>query len=258
MRLLFLVHLQIQGASCLVPEPRHTHAVFLTTRWTVVARARGDTASSREALEQLCAACWFPLYAFARRSGSSPADAQDLVQGFFVEIVGKDLFARVDAEKGRLRTFLLTAFKRHMQHEHRREAALKRGGQLQHVSIEETDAESWYADQLVDGESAEKMYDRQWAMALLESVINELAADWQRRGKEGLFDALRPYLTEQPEEGDYARVERSTYLSRTAIKSAVHRLRAQYRDLLITRVKETQLDGADHEDELHVLLSALS
>lgn len=236
----------------------HTHAVFLTTRWTVVARARGDSPSARQALEELCASCWFPLYAFARRSGRSPADAQDLVQGFFVEIIEKDLIARVDAGKGRLRTFLLTAFKRHMGHEHRRESALKRGGASQPLSFDEADAESWYAGQLVDGESPERMYDRQWALGLLESVIQELAEDWARRDKAALFEALRPYLTGQPEEGDYAQVGQATGLSRTALKSAVHRLRAQYRERLIARVKETQIDGGDHEDELRVLLEALS
>jgi DNA-directed RNA polymerase specialized sigma24 family protein len=228
-----------------MPERRHTHAVFLTTRWTVVARARGDSPSAREALEQLCAACWFPLYAFARRSGRPPADAQDL-------------FSRVDAGKGRLRTFLLTAFKRHMAHEDRKEATLKRGGHLQSISFDEAGAESWYADQLVNGETAEKMYDRQWALTLLESVINELATDWDQRGKAELFEALRPFLTVLLEEGDYAGIEAVTGLSRSAIKSAVHRLRAQYRERLIRRVKETQLDGADHEDELRVLLEALS
>ncbi len=236
----------------------HTHAVFLTTRWTVVAKARGDSPAARQALEELCAGCWFPLYAFARRSGRSPADAQDLVQGFFVEIIEKDLIARVDAEKGRLRTFLLTAFKRHMAHEHRRESALKRGGATQPLSFDEADAESWYADQLVDGESPERMYDRQWALGLLEAVVHELAEDWARRDKASLFEALRPYLTGQPEDGDYAQVEKTTGLSRTALKSAVHRLRAQYRERLIARVKETQIEGDDHEDELRVLLEALS
>ncbi len=238
-------------------EARNSHAVFLTTRWSVVVRTREDSPSARAALEELCTACWFPLYAFARRSGRTPTDAQDLVQGFFVDVVEKNLFSRVDAEKGRLRTFLLTAFKRHMLHADRREATLKRGGQMEMLPFEEAEAESWYADQLVAGESAEKMYDRQWALGLLEAVVSELAADWEKRGKGKLFAALKPYLTSQVAEGDYAQVEAGLGLSRTAIKSAVHRMRGEYRDRLISKVKETQLDDAGHEDELQVLLAAL-
>lgn len=221
-------------------------------------RARGNAPDSRQALDELCAACWFPIYAFARRSGHAPSDAQDLVQGFFVEIVDKDLFDRVDAEKGRLRTFLLTAFKRHMQHAVRRETALKRGGTAESLSIDALDAENWYAAELVDGETAEHMYDRQWALGLLESVAQDLALDWKQRGKEPMFTALRPYLTRDIDGDDYVVLEQKLGMTRTALKSAVHRLRGQYREQLISRVRQTQLDGEDHESELQTLLEALS
>lgn len=237
---------------------RNTQAVFLTTRWSVVAQVQGDAPEAHQALEQLCAACWFPLYAFARRSGYAAADAQDLVQGFFVEVVGKDLFSRVDSEKGRLRTFLLTVFKRHMQHVARKDAAQKRGGDADAISIDADDAEHWYAEELVEGETAEHMYDRQWALGLLEAVINDLATDWSQRGKAEMFAALRPYLSDVAGGEDYSDLEQRLGMSRTALKSAVHRLRGQFRERLVARVKDTQLDGEDHEGELQVLLQALS
>jgi RNA polymerase sigma factor (sigma-70 family) len=240
----------------MVEEP-NSNAAFVTTRWSVVAQARGDHPSARQALEELCRTYWFPLYAFARRSGHASADAQDLVQGFFVQVVEKDLFSRADAEKGKLRTFLLTAFKRHISHEARKEATMKRGGGTEAISFDVIEAESWYAEQLISNESPEKMYDRQWALTLLELVINELAKEWEKRERGEIFATLRPYLTSQPEANDYARVEQVLNMGRPAIKSAVHRLRTQYRDKLITKVRETQLDEGDFQGEIQTLLSAV-
>ncbi|HEY1173130.1 MAG TPA: ECF-type sigma factor [Verrucomicrobiae bacterium] len=240
----------------MVEEP-NSNAAFVTTRWSVVAQARGDDPTAHQALEELCRAYWFPLYAFARRSGFASADAKDLVQGFFIQVLEKDLFSRADAEKGKLRTFLLTAFKRHIGHEARRESSQKRGGGTEAVSFDVIEAESWYAEQLITGESADKMYDRQWALTLLENVITDLGKDWAEKERGDIFDVLRPYLTSQPETDDYARAEEALNMSRPAIKSAVHRLRTQYRDKLIRKVRETQLDENDFQDEIRLLLEAV-
>jgi len=240
----------------MVEEP-NSNAAFVTTRWSVVAQARGDHPSARQALEELCRTYWFPLYAFARRSGHASADAKDLVQGFFIQVLEKDLFSRADAGKGKLRTFLLTAFKRHLGHEARKESTQKRGGGTEGVSFDVIEAETWYEEQLISGESADKMYDRQWALTLLESVITDLGQDWAAKERGDIFTVLRPYLTAQPEADDYARAEQTLNMSRPAIKSAVFRLRTQYRDKLISKVRETQLDEDNFQDEIRLLLEAV-
>jgi len=235
-----------------------SHACFKTTRWTLVAMAGGESDEAREAMEELCQAYWFPLYAFARRSGHPSAQSKDLVQGFFLQVIEKHLFSRANADKGKLRTFLLTAFRRHLFHEARREATLKRGGGESILSIDELDAESWYHEQLIEGETPEHMYDRQWALTLMEKSVRSLEEQWRARGKASLFAHLKPFLTRQPEAGDYPSLENDLGISRSSLKTSVHRLRAEYRSQIQEQIEGTQLAGGDWQEEMRSLIRALA
>ena len=160
------------------PEmPSHNAAAdgFLPTRWSLVIKTRGDGDDARSALETLCSAYWFPLYSWSRRYGASPEDAEDFVQGFFVQILSRKLFASADPNLGRLRTFLITAFRRHVRDEKTKLSRGKRGGGNV-ISFNAADAESWYIAEQRDGESPDSMFDRQWALTVLERAIARLEA----------------------------------------------------------------------------------
>src|SRR5690606_19110811 len=172
----------------------------------------------RAALSELCQAYWLPLYTFARRSGNTPADAEDLVQGFLMKAVSDRLFARADAERGRLRTFLLTAFRRYARDEFRKTLAEKRGGG-EVVSLDLIEAERWYvAAGEPEGESPEQAYDRQWALTLLERTCRRLEEIFAAKGKAREFQALRPFLTGTGGSDDYAAVASGIGMKADSIK----------------------------------------
>jgi DNA-directed RNA polymerase specialized sigma24 family protein len=147
--------------------PETTPAAFKPTRWSLVIQSQGQDEKAKRALEELCAAYWFPLYAWSRRCGASPSDAEDYVQGFFVQVLQKQLFAAANPELGKLRTFMLTAFRRHVNDEQRKESRQKRGGG-QIVSFDAAEAEAWYEVEQIEGESADHLFDRQWALTVLD------------------------------------------------------------------------------------------
>ncbi|MEM7013784.1 MAG: sigma-70 family RNA polymerase sigma factor, partial [Verrucomicrobiota bacterium] len=161
-----------------------------------------------------------------------------------------------DAERGKLRTFLLTTFRRFQTDEYRKSTAAKRGGGAEFVSFDASEAESWYEAQQLQDESAEKMYDRQWAMTVMESALRRLRESWEARGKVEQFDALRRFLTAPPEENAYAEIGAKLGLGSSGVKSAVSRLRAQFGDFLRAEVRETQLDQANYEEEMRALFQA--
>lgn len=231
---------------------------FETTHWSIVVRARGESAAAIRALESLCQTYWFPLYAFARRSGHSKADAEDLVQGYFAYAVEQRLFAKADAERGKLRTFLLTTFRRYLDDEARRAAAQKRGGSTEFVSFDATEAETWYGSQQLLDETPETVFDRQWALTMMENALRKLRENWKSRGKLDQFDALRPFLTAPPEQNAYAEVGAKTGLGLSGVKSAVSRLRAQFGEILRAEVRETQLDQSNFEEEMQALFRAFA
>ena len=222
---------------------RHTAAAaFPLTRWSMVLQARQDGHSehSRAALEQLCQQYWFPLYAFARRRGQSPADAEDLTQGFFAELISAKLFDLADPAQGRLRTFLLAVFQRHLADQHRRDHALKRGGGRPVISIELDAAEDRLRAELADHETPESIFDLRWAVALLGAVVASLEQEYAAAGKGAHFEALRPFLTgAQAYAAGYEQLARSLGLSNVSARQAVHRLRERFRELLRRGVADT-------------------
>ncbi len=241
----------------LIMSDQNTQAYFATTHWSMVVRSQGDGSEAFDALESLCQTYWSPLYSFARRSGQSSADAQDSVQSYFRHLVEKRLFAKADADHGKLRTFLLTTFRRFMTDEYRSSTAQKRGGEFEHVSFDVAKGETWYEGQTGD-ESAEKIFDRRWALTVMEQAMGKLRDRWKERGKLEQFDLLRPFLTAPPEPNAYAAIGEQTGLGLSGVKSAVSRLRAQFGDFLRAEVRETQLDDKNFEEEMQALFSAFS
>lgn len=232
---------------------------FAHTNWSVVVAATGnDTTHARSALEKLCQAYWPPIYAFVRRQGHSPHDAQDLTQEFFARLLEKNYLAAVDRSKGRFRSFLLAALKHFLANEWDKARAQKRGGGKIPIPIEVATAESSCGFEPADNLTAEKIFDRRWALTLLEQVLKRLRQEYTRDGKEKLFNQLKPTLTENSRTVGYAQIAERLGSTEGAIKVAVHRLRQRYRELLRAAIAETVATDAEVEDELRNLFAALS
>jgi DNA-directed RNA polymerase specialized sigma24 family protein len=229
---------------------------FRETRWSLVLRARGEGEDARSALEDLCLAYWFPLYAWCRRYGLPAADAEDMVQGFFLQVIEKRLFERADATRGKLRSFLLTGLQRHVKDEQGKARAVRRGGGNV-LSFDATEAEAWYEQEYHEGESADHMYDRQWALTLLERAIRRLEVDAVQRGKEEAFVAMRPFLQADGDVAAYEAAALPLGMNGGSFKVAVHRLRGKFRDALRGEVADTQQDGAVVDGEIEYLMAVL-
>jgi len=229
---------------------------FPTTLWTVVLHAGHDKpAQARAALELLCESYWYPLYSFIRRRGYSPHDAQDLTQAFFAHLLEKRGLERVNPENGRFRTFLLASLKNFLANDWDRANALKRGGGQKIVSIPQESAESRYQLEPSHDLTPERLFERQWALTLLDQVLAALRDEYHREGKGTLFEELKVALTGQA--GGYADLAARLGQSEGAIKVAVHRMRSRYRELTRTRIAETVGEN-DIEDEIRHLLAVLS
>ncbi len=237
-------------------SPR-TEAAFTTTHWSVVVSAQGqDTARSRQALETLCRTYWYPLYAFARRSGRSPADAEDLTQAFFCRVIEKDYLKSAEAAKGRFRSFLLVAFKRFAANEWDRQHAQKRGGFAAVVPIDQEFAESRFAADTQHNLAPDVLFDRQWALALLERTVEQLGREYSASGRAELFTLLRPCLVEDQSALPHAEIARRLSLTEGAVKMAVHRLRGRYREILREQIAQTVSSAAEVDEEIRHLFAA--
>lgn len=220
---------------------------FRTTRWSLVSAAAGAT---RDALGELCALYWQPVYGFVRRSGCGPDDALDLTQGFFARILEGEDLARVDRARGRFRSWLLVALQHFLANERRRARAQKRGGGQATISIDARAAEDDYACEPVDLTTPERIYERRWAMTILARVMADLAREDGAR-----FERLRPLLTS--DEG-YEAVARALGETVGALRVQVHRLRRAYRDRLRAEIARTVAEPREIDDELHHLFAALA
>ncbi len=219
----------------------------------------GDSAAedSREALASLCRDYWHPLYYFARRKGHAPEDAQDFTQGFIMGLLEKNGIARADRERGRFRTFLLSAFCHFLANAHRDQAALKRGGGQVIVSLDE-EAEAGFAVQAGDGVTPEWEYERSWALALLERVMARLREEYLQAERLALFAALQPHLSGTEGRPGYARLGESLGMSESAITVAMHRMRRRYGELLREEIAATVATPEEVADELRHLMSVVS
>jgi RNA polymerase sigma-70 factor (ECF subfamily) len=221
----------------------------------LAARAR-DPARAQDALAALCATYWPPLYAYARRLGRSATDAEDVTQAFFVSLLEREALREVDRSKGRFRSFLIAAFRHFLANERDRERAQKRGGNQALVSIDVALVEGRYAASLADIRTPEELYDRMWAITLLEQVMRRLEEEHVHTGKRA-FDHLKVYLTGDASVG-YAEVASNTGMSVGAVKVAVHRLRRRYRELLWDEAARTVDAPEATKDEVRELMAALA
>ena len=230
--------------------------IFATTHWSVVLSAQ-DKGSGRstEALEQLCRAYWYPLYAYARRAGKNPADAEDLTQGFFARLLEKDYLKSVVPDRGRFRTFLLVAFKRFQANEWDRKHALKRGGFAQVISIDKIIAESRFAEEPSHNLQPDVLFDRYWAGTLLERAVAQIREEYVASGRAKLFEYLQSCLAGDESSLPYAAIAERLQLTEPAIKMAVQRLRARYREILRAEIAHTVSVPDDIEEELRHLFS---
>jgi len=230
---------------------------FATTRWTTVLAA-GDsgTPQSAEALEALCHAYWFPLYAYVRRRGHPKVDAEDLTQAFFADLLARRDFRKSDSARGRFRAFLLASLKHFLANEWDKSQRQKRGGAITHFPLDWQSADTQFqiADAAVRGPDEE--YDREWAVALLERVILRLRDEWSADGKAERFERMKGFLTVGKDEISYAEAAAEIGMEEGALRVAVHRLRKRYRELLRSEVAHTLADPAMVEEELAVLLGA--
>jgi RNA polymerase sigma factor (sigma-70 family) len=231
---------------------------FATTRWSLVLAAKGrGEPQAREALADLCALYWYPLYAYVRRRGHDADRAQDLTQEFFARLLEKDFLADVDRGKGRFRSFLLAACKHFLANERDRARALKRGGGREPIPIDALDAESRYRREPVDAMTPERLFDRRWALTLLDQVLQRLGEEMARAGKAVWFDRLKPALLGARGSDPYGQIAAELGMTEGAVKVAVHRLRQRYRALLNEEIARTVDDPGQVEDEIRDLFAAV-
>jgi RNA polymerase sigma-70 factor (ECF subfamily) len=232
---------------------------FATTHWSLVVAAKPDEAGrtrARKALEELCRAYWYPLYAFVRYRGYSSDDAQDLTQSFFARIIETGGFASADPERGRFRSYLLGALKHFLANEWHRARTQKRGGRVRFIEWDALDPEARYAGASKQSNDPEHLFDREWALETISGALQTLRDEMVRAGKSEQFDALKGSLTgedESPREKIAARLN----MSEGAVKVAVHRLRQRYRRLLRAAIAETVSNEADLDDEMRYLVAVL-
>lgn len=234
----------------------HTQAEFPETRWTKVLAVRSgdeDSEAAQRALAELCESYWYPIYAFARRMGRSPHDAEDLTQAFFERVLSRELFAKAERDKGRLRSFLLGAFKK-FSAEHQRDAQrLKRGGQNQFIALDDTNPEELYAAEVMDALAPELQFERSWAQALLRRVLAGLEKEYARRKQSEVFERLHGCLTSPSEIGGVEMHAQALGMNPGAVRVAVHRMRERYRRALEEEIAHTVQTKEDVADELRHL-----
>ena len=233
-------------------------ARFPTTCWSRVVAARDKAApEAREALAGLCAAYWFPVYAFVRRKGRGPEEALDATQDYFVRLLARGAVAAADAGKGRFRSFLLADCTRFLADRRDHDRAAKRGGGVAPLSIDARDAEGRYLREPAHDRTPERHFERAWALALLDGVLARLREEYEGSGRGAAFEALKVALTDGPRAVPQAELARRLGATEGAVQVAVHRLRRRYRDLVRKAIAATVADPADVEDEIRDLFAAL-
>ena len=231
---------------------------FNETHWTTVLAAGQKNSQAKEALQKLCQIYWYPLYVFVRRQGHGKHDAEDLTQEFFARLLTRDDLATVDREKGKFRSFLLASMKHFLANEWDKAQAKKRGGGKQILSINVQDFESKYAMEPAHAITPDKLYDRRWAMTVLEQVMAKLRKEMRAEGKMDQFEQMKIFLAGSKGDVHYSKVAENLGISEIAVKTAVHRLRKRYRLLLIAEIANTVETKQDVEQELRHLLAALA
>jgi DNA-directed RNA polymerase specialized sigma24 family protein len=232
-------------------------AIFSTTNWSVVVEAQGQSPAAQEALEKLCHTYWRPVYSFIRREGTGHEEAEDLTQGFFALLLQRRNFDDVRKEKGRLRSYLLTSLKHFLVSQHRRAVTVKRGKGQQPVPWEELVAVGRAELEPADHLSADRIYERRWALTLMEQVLRRLRQEYAMAGNAELFDLLKQLLPDEPGAPSRAEIALQLGMTDNALRQAFHRFRQRYQLLLREEIGHTVAVASDVEDELRHLITVL-
>ena len=245
-----------------LPDPISTHVGaehFATTHWSVVlAAGRDQSHAAAVAMEQLCRGYWYPLYAFVRRLGYGPPDAQDLTQAFFVHLLTTNLVGKAQAENGKFRSYLLASMKNFVRTERDREQAQKRGGGQVIISLDEQVAEQRFADEPKEDSTPESIYERTWAITVLEQALVLIEQEYRSSGKQEIFDQLRICLLGEKASVGYADVAARLGATEGAVKMMVQRMRRRYRECLRAVVAETVGNSGEIDEELRHLVQVLN
>jgi len=252
------IFLVTAGASPGAEKPSKA-SWFQTTHWSIVLTAAGHADGPRraEALEKLCRAYWYPLYAYVRRRGNGPEDAQDLTQEFFARLLEKNWLADIEPVGGHFRSFLLTALNRFLANEYDRNQSAKRGGGKQLISLDQEHAEERYLNEPTVDETPERIFERRWAFAVLDQALMRLRAETRETDRSRQFELLNPFLSREAGDGEYARVAAQLGISAGAVGVAVYRLRHRYRELVQAEIANTLVDPSRVDEEMRHLLATL-
>jgi RNA polymerase sigma-70 factor (ECF subfamily) len=233
-------------------------AAFATTQWSMVAQAaRRSSPEAVGALAALCESYWYPLYAYVRRRGHTAEDAQDLTQEFFARLLEKDTLDKADRHRGKFRTFLLASLDHFLANQWRKAGAKKRGGRRAMLSLDFQRGEDRYRLEPVDRWTPERIFQRRWALTLMERALDRLRTEYEDQGKAALYESLKPHLGGEGPAAPYAVIAEKLGLSEGAVKTAAHRLRRRCRELLQAEAAQTVASAEDAEVELRELLEAL-
>lgn len=230
---------------------------FATTHWTMVLEAGAVGDGRDSAMEHFCLAYWYPIYAFIRRRGHGPEDARDATQAFFEKLLADNWLGSVERRDTRFSTLLLTVLGNFLINRHERATAQKRGGGKETFSLDLAEAERWFGAEPADCETPERLFERRWAYAVLESALERLRRECEASGRRRSFLHLGPFLSSDPGPGDYERVAAELGIERRSVAVAVHRLRQEYRRFLREEVTAGLRDPARVEEELRALSEAL-
>lgn len=228
---------------------------FTTTSWTMVENAQ---TGSKEALESLCSVYWYPIYAYVRRIGYSPQDAEDLTQGFFYELLEKNYFRAAHRGRGKFRSFLLVSLKYFLENDRDLRSAKKRGGGVPLISLDDETAEERYGKEPVSDLSPERLFDQHWARTVLDQVQAHLREEYRTHGKLELYERFQGFLCEETELRDYDRIGAQMQMRPGTVAVTVHRLRHRYRELVRQEIARTVASATDIDSEMHHFYEALS
>ncbi len=232
-------------------------AVFATTHWTVVLEAQGESPAAQEALEKLCRTYWQPIFAFLRRQGVGPDEAEDITQGFFAELLERRSLDAVRKEKGRLRSFLLGGLKYFLANEGRRAMAIKRGKGQRLIPLDELCADDRIEFEPADPMTPEMIYERRWALTVLDRVLSRLKDEYRTGGNDTLFDSLKEVLPDEPGSPSQADIAARLGMTENAVRQAFYRFRQRYQAILREEIAHTVATPGDIEDELRHLITVL-
>jgi RNA polymerase sigma factor (sigma-70 family) len=236
---------------------QHRGAAFTTTHWSVVLEAQGESPAAQEALEKLCRTYWRPIFAFLRRQGIPPEEAEDITQGFFAELLERRSLSAVRKEKGRLRSFLLGGLKYFLANEERRAMAIKRGKGQRPIPLEELHVGERIEMEPTDPVTAEMIYERRWALTVLERVLSRLKDEYLAASNGALFDSLKELLPDEPGSQSQAEIAARLGMSENAVRQAFYRFRQRYQSLLRDEIGNTVATPGEIEDELRHLIAIL-